>query len=814
VHNTLPPAPSQSDPFALFAEQEAQDCGGAPESWPRAEWITPGESNVIHLRLQRTAPVMLESALALVSKYGWKIFPVRIEELPGGRSKKYSWLSAKYAPGGENWGMTDDPKRIKNNFSNPRWRTKCGIGVPTGSVNGIVVVEADTMKGHGVDGIGNLHRLEAKHGKLPHTLMAVSPTGSPHRYFRPPAGMVIKSSNGVIAEGVDVKAQDAMVVAPPTVRQGVGDYRWLNDAPIADMPAWLIELVRVDAPTDERVTRSTRTNEPFGQFGYDEQFGASIDQVERALNVIPRNETDSYAPGYWEALLEGKNRYQPGREYMVAVGMATHAATGGSTDGLALFNLWRSGAPDYFDNMVTEKWRGFRPTSIGFGTLKYLADLACPGWDTPQMSIVGTQQNDDTRRDWPVLASEALYGLPGEMVALYEPHTEADPVALLVQLLVSFGNVIGRGVYWQVEDSKHYTNIFNLLVGDTSEGRKGLSADRVAQSMSEVDSAWSKLCVKGGLSSGEGLIWEIRDPIYKIGKDGQDEEIDPGVNDKRLLADEREFSRLLTVAKRDGNTITQIIREAWDGRGYISGGMVKHNRAAVTNPHISINGHITLTELRSQLDTVSIVNGFANRFLFTCVKRSKVLPFGGRPDPDALQVLKDRIKKVASSLFLVEREIPFDAAAHDLWDQGGVYRKLTTGRPGMLGAVCARAAPQVRRLALLYAVMDGSKLVKPAHLRAAQALWQYCEDSARFIFGDTLGEALADTLMSALRASGGMTRTQIRDLFQRNYSGDKIDAALKSLESYGMATRGEPPEGASKRGPKPEFWVPGGIIRS
>ena len=56
----------------------------------------------------------------------------------------------------------------------------------------------------------------------------------------------------------------------------------------------------------------------------------------------------------------------------------------------------------------------------------------------------------------------------------------------------------------------------------------------------------------------------------------------------------------------------------------------------------------------------------------------------------------------------------------------------------------------------------------PCHLRAALACWAYAERSARFIFGDTLGDPVADEILRALRQQpAGMTRNEIRDLFDR-----------------------------------------------
>jgi hypothetical protein len=71
---------------------------------------------------------------------------------------------------------------------------------------------------------------------------------------------------------------------------------------------------------------------------------------------------------------------------------------------------------------------------------------------------------------------------------------------------------------------------------------------------------------------------------------------------------------------------------------------------------------------------------------------------------------------------------------------------------------------------------------------AALALWDYAETSARYIFGDATGDAVADRIKEALRADpGGLARAQIRDLFKRNQSVDRIEQALRLLERLGRA---------------------------
>jgi hypothetical protein len=73
--------------------------------------------------------------------------------------------------------------------------------------------------------------------------MAESPSGSLHYYFNNPPRTVIRNSASVLAPGVDVRGEGGMAMAPPSVRPGVGSYRWRNANPIADAPQWLLQKI-------------------------------------------------------------------------------------------------------------------------------------------------------------------------------------------------------------------------------------------------------------------------------------------------------------------------------------------------------------------------------------------------------------------------------------------------------------------------------------------------------------------------------------------------------------------------------------------
>jgi hypothetical protein len=235
---------------------------------------------------------------------------------------------------------------------------------------------------------------------------------------------------------------------------------------------------------------------------------------------------------------------------------------------------------------------------------------------------------------------------------------------------------------------------------------------------------------------------------------------------------------------RQGNTLSHNIRLAYDGRTL--GTMTKGTPVRATNAHVSMAGHITGAELRANLTRTDTANGFANRILFACVKRWQSLPFGGKPIKDKMAPLIKRLN-VAVANARQTGLVSMDEEASALWDEA--YKRLTADQPGLLGAITARAEAHTLRLAMIYALEDATGVISKSHLQAAIAVWDYCEASAAHIFGSLLGDAVADEILGALQQTGslGLTRTQIRDLFGRNRSAERIGAALALLLSKGRA---------------------------
>ncbi len=402
--------------------------------------------------------------------------------------------------------------------------------------------------------------------------------------------------------------------------------------------------------------------------------------------------------------------------------------------------------------------------------------------------------------DWPSIDDAAYYGLAGDIVRAIEPHSEADPIALLVQVLAMAGNLIGRGAYYQVESDRHHPNLFCVLVGESGKGRKGTSWGRVKAIAAVADPLWADDRIKSGLSSGEGLIYAVRDAVQQFDpKEGHFITVDPGTTDKRLLVVEPEFASALSVAERAGNTLSPLIRVAWDGNKLTT--MTKNASLAASDPHISIVGHITSEELRARISRTDLANGFGNRFLFILGRRSKKLPFGGDLSEAVIEELGERVKRVINIMKNAGR-VSMTAEARDKWME--MYDRLSEGQGGLLGAVTARSEAQVIRLALVHALLDGCAAIDVMHLQAAAALWDYAEASAAYVFGAMLGDAVADTIMQALRnTSGGLSRVQISALFGRHQTSARINAALNLLQNSGAAV----PVKKQTNGRNSEIWV-------
>jgi Protein of unknown function (DUF3987) len=377
---------------------------------------------------------------------------------------------------------------------------------------------------------------------------------------------------------------------------------------------------------------------------------------------------------------------------------------------------------------------------------------------------------------WPQPPDQRAWcGMAGMIVETIAPHTEADPAAILAQLLVGAGAIVGRGAWLQIGATRHHPNEFVVLVGDSAKARKGSSWDHVARILERADAGFARR-VRTGLSTGEGLIWAARDA------DGAD----PGAADPRLLVVEPEFVSVLKATGRDVNTLSPVLRAAWDGQPLAL--LTRTAPAQASAAHIAVVGHITAAELAHHTSALETANGFLNRFCFIACRRHRLLPDGGNPDPLTGTGIDARLgAHLAAGRQLGHVEL--NPAAHWLWHD--IYASLSaTDNDPVTGALYARAEAHVLRLALLYTLVDGDSTIRLAHLEAGLALWQYAARSAGWALRSTTADPIAEQIHAALTTSPtGLTRTQLRDLFGRNLPSTRIDTALTILDTTGRAQR-------------------------
>jgi len=328
--------------------------------------------------------------------------------------------------------------------------------------------------------------------------------------------------------------------------------------------------------------------------------------------------------------------------------------------------------------------------------------------------------------------------------------------------------------------------------------------------------AYTPMCGWAARREGEGYAGSIRPTVRDQKQESQPvldengrvtdcQEVvsDLGEKDKRLMVRESEFARVLQVAERETNTLSAIIRDAWD-TGKLQT-LTKNQAAYATGAHISIIGHITKNELRKLLTDTATANGFANRFFWVLTKRSKLLPGAGALEIEDLQDIIERLRlalEVARDVTRIER----DQEARQLWWK--LYPRLTWDRLGLWGSVTSRAEAQTLRLSCIYALLDSLPIVKKAHLSAAYAVWRYCEDSARYVFGDSTGHVIVDEILRELRETPeGMTRTEIREHFKRNRSSAQTDTALGEVKDAGVARFEEALAGNNHRRPTVRWFA-------
>lgn len=427
---------------------------------------------------------------------------------------------------------------------------------------------------------------------------------------------------------------------------------------------------------------------------------------------------------------------------------------------------------------------------------------AIRGLPRAQLQIGATTDDPDdlALKEWPRFSFDACPGILGEFVRLATRDSEADPAAVCITALVRFGAEVygyapNRGPHLYVGETIHPPRLFAVICGNSSKARKGTSRHPVTKLFERkhclpIDlKTWGvPLPAResgGPLSTGEGLAHHVRDESDEERERRQRQNPAEPVRekgDKRLVIMDEELASAFACIKREGNTLSMGIRSFWDSGDYAP--LTKNNPVLVRGAHISIIAHITIQELAVCLGEVQAVNGFGNRFLWICARRSKLVALPSRmPDAELAPLQRELWRCVGQAQ---QRGVmTMTTNALELWRH--VYPELSQEHTGLAGSMINRAEAQTLRLALLYSLLDAQGKIEEPHLQAALAMWRYAQDSARYIFGDRVTDPLEDKILEALRA-GPLTATELSSVLSRHVPRDRLKPLLQQLEAQQRIT--------------------------
>lgn len=379
-----------------------------------------------------------------------------------------------------------------------------------------------------------------------------------------------------------------------------------------------------------------------------------------------------------------------------------------------------------------------------------------------------------------------FYGIVGKLAAIAADNTEVNPVAAATAFLSFLGANVGRDTCLYIANTCHHPRLFTMHIGRSGRGRKGDSQQitlRIRQHIQNLDKKLLGQLHTGGLSSREGLAALIQD--------AQGDKT--GSEDKRLWVIESEFSNVLHQAKRDGNTLSSSLRDAWDGSDIKPA--IKNGRTWVSAPHIGIHANITPGELKALLTSREMNNGFANRFLFIWAESTAEVAF---PQATPEHIIDALARETMAVLYFAKGKYPDTQNSHEMSLSVAAKDYYTAIYPSVnrplasefITQLLERRAAYTLRLAMLFALTDKTRVIESHHIKAARAWVNYAVHSVRFIFqdqakssGDQDIKRNAVKIVSFLgNHPDGCTSTAIaNDCFKKHLTTDKIQKALSYL---------------------------------
>jgi hypothetical protein len=638
-----------------------------------------------------------------------------------------------------------------------RWWTQqpdANIAIRTGLASGLVVIDLDDKAYDGRDGNATWRRLLAVHadGATPETVEALTGGGGRHLLFQAPADLLIASSKDAIGPGIDVRAENGYIVAPPSTHVSGRTYAWdafshLDDTPIAPLPSWLLQLLRTRLPREQTDAgpRLAVTLDPF-----------EVEELRSALLCLSSDDRDAW----------------------VQVGLALHS-TNDDTQGFALWDQWSQTSAKYDEKDARRVWSSFkgRPDGLTTATIYHRATLA--GWQRPTLEGLAAAAGRplpviDLRPPAHFFAPPVVYrpaavsapaapfdaALPGslETIADWSLATAPHPVrAYGVAAALALGSVLTARRY--VTEANNYSSLYFLVVGKSGTGK-----EHVRKTIEDVLYAADASALVGPnkwTSDSAVLSGLLQAPqqVAVLDEFGQFLSAATGASDGATMRD--------TVLTQLMELYGRLHGRAQSGQYATHTLSPKQQKAAqrriVDRPALTVVALTTPAAFYSALKSSRVASGFLNRF---CVLEANT-PRGDFAMP-ALDPVPDAVAAWARQLLAPTGDLDMLTRCTDLPDPRRL--PITTDAQALfvafrrecnamadqlegesLGELPMRSAEQSMRLALIATLADD-----PTALRVTTSAASWGIDVARWLLQrlvPAVQERMADSPLALLRKS-------------------------------------------------------------
>ena len=378
----------------------------------------------------------------------------------------------------------------------------------------------------------------------------------------------------------------------------------------------------------------------------------------------------------------------------------------------------------------------------------------------------------------PIPGEEIFHGPLGDIVNILDPHTEADPIGVLMSLMTMYSVAIGPEPTVKVGNTNQKLVVWTILAGDSGIGRKGTAT---GDARLVVEKAVPHLFDRtshfiSAPNSGAGFVADLHNRALQNDWVEKKEDDDGEVHISGLLPG---FPALMVVPEmaavfrtnKVDTTLSQNLREAWEG-GSLSN-VTKKESIVVDSPHIGIVGHITPTELETSLSESDSGGGTANRMLWIFVERSKRLKLGGNLSGEELEKAASMFKEAVDFASDFGGTVTLSQEAKNYW-LDVVYDEIDEAilSSETVKTFAARSIPYAYRLAALYALSCHRTEISVDDLDAAAGIIRYVVESINHITrnfknavkeqiislsdnGEVIPENLPDRLVRVLHRNGG-----------------------------------------------------------